>query len=64
MTNFESARPNEAKLQRTFEECGADWEEIAQSLLSYMSDDDVGEWARLNGYLQEYEDEYEDEYEN
>lgn len=39
------ARPNEAKLQAILRE-GCNWEQLAQDLLSWLSDDEVGEFAR------------------
>ena len=58
---WEMARPNEAKLQEILEN-GCDWEQLAQSLLSWLSDDEVGDFARSNGYFDDYvsSDEYED----
>ena len=50
------ARPNEAKLQEILEN-GCDWEQLAQSLFSWLSDDEVGEFARSYGYFDEDEDE-------
>ena len=51
--DFSIARPNEAKLQEIFESVGCDWEALAQSLLSWMSDDEVGRFAEVNGWLDE-----------
>ena len=45
-SQWEMARPNEAKLQEILEN-GCDWEQLAQSLLSWLSDDEVGD---LDGY--------------
>ena len=59
-SQWEMARPNEAKLQEILEN-GCDWEQLAQSLLSYMSDDDVGDFARSYGYFDEDEEEEEDD---
>ena len=56
----EMARPNEAKLQEILEN-GCDWEQLAQSLLSWLSDDEVGEFARSNGYFDDYEEEDDEE---
>ncbi len=57
-SQWEMARPNEAKLQEILEN-GCDWEQLAQSLLSWLSDDEVGEFARSYGYFDEEEDEEE-----
>lgn len=59
-TQWEMARPNEAKLQEILEN-GCDWEQLAQSLLSYMSDDDVGNFARSYGYFDENEEDDEED---
>ena len=59
-SQWEMARPNEAKLQEILEN-GCDWEQLAQSLLSWLSDDEVGDFARSYGYFDEYEEEDEDE---
>lgn len=42
-------------------ENGCDWEQLAQSLLSWLSDDEVGDFARSYGYFDENEEEEEDE---
>ena len=42
---FAEARPNEARLQEIFEHVGCDWESLAQSLLSWLDDDEVGRFA-------------------
>ena len=47
--DFKQARPNEARLQEIFENVGCDWEELAQSLLSWMSGDEVGRFAETYG---------------
>lgn len=44
-----NARPNETKLLDYFGKY-VDWEEIATSLLGWMSDDEVREWAEREGY--------------
>lgn len=54
-SQWEMARPNEAKLQKILEN-GCDQEQLAQSLLSWLSDDEVGEFARSYGYFTEYEE--------
>lgn len=59
-SQWEMARPNEAKLQEILEN-GCDWEQLAQSLLSWLSDDEVGEFARSYGYFDENNDEEEEE---
>lgn len=48
--SYYAARPNEKAVAEYFYNCPPDWKEVAESLLSYLSDDDVGEWARINGY--------------
>lgn len=50
MFDYRLARPNETKLLDYLEECGANWEEIAKSLIGYLSDDDVKDWAESNEY--------------
>lgn len=62
-SQWEMARPNEAKLQEILEN-GCDWEQLAQSLLSWLSDDEVGDFARSYGYFDEEEDEEEEDGEN
>lgn len=57
-SQWEMARPNEAKLQEILEN-GCDWEQLAQSLLSWLSDDEVGEFARSYGYFDEDDEEEE-----
>lgn len=52
--DFSIARPNESRLQEIFENVGCDWETLAQSLLSWLSDDEVGRFAEANGYFDEY----------
>ena len=47
----DTARPNEAKLQRILEATGCNWEHLAQDLLSWLSDDEVGEFARVYGWF-------------
>lgn len=59
-SQWEMARPNEAKLQEILEN-GCDWEQVAQSLLSWLSDDEVGEFARSYGYFDEDEEEEDDD---
>lgn len=59
-SQWEMARPNEAKLQEILEN-GCDWEQLAQSLLSWLSDDEVGEFARSYGYFDEDDAEGDDE---
>ena len=54
--SYADARPNETKLLALLDECGTDWEEVAKSLLSWLSDDDVKEWAEANDYWFEEED--------
>ena len=51
--DFSTARPNESKLQEIFEKFGCEWEELAQSLLSWMSDDEVGKFAETYGWFDE-----------
>lgn len=59
-SQWEMARPNEAKLQEILEN-GCDWEQLAQSLLSWLSDDEVGDFARSYGYFDEDNDEETEE---
>ena len=59
-SQWEMARPNEAKLQEILEN-GCDWEQLAQSLLSWLSDDEVGDFARSYGYFDEDEEEEEND---
>lgn len=59
-SQWEMARPNEAKLQEILEN-GCDWEEVAQSLLSWLSDDEVGDFACSYGYFDEDEEDEEEE---
>ena len=51
--DFTTARPNETKLQEIFENFGCDWKALAQSLLSWMSDDEVGRFAETYGWFDE-----------
>ena len=51
--DFSTARPNEARLQEILENTGCDWESLAQSLLSWMSDDEVGRFAETYGWFDE-----------
>ena len=48
--SYYAARPNEKKLMDIFDECEPDWKQVATSLLEWISDDDVAEWARVNDY--------------
>lgn len=50
MFSYANARPNETALIDYFEEIGVDWEDIAKSLLGWMSDDEVREWAEREDY--------------
>ena len=62
MFSYANARPNETALIDYFEEIGVDWEDIAKSLLGWMSDDEVREWAERKDYdIFEEEDEEETE---
>jgi len=49
--DFTTSRPNETKLQEIFENVGCEWEELAQALLSWMSDDEVGRFAEVYGWF-------------
>ena len=51
--NFSTARPNETRLQEIFDTMGCDWEELAQSLLSWMSDDEIGRFAETYVWFDE-----------
>lgn len=52
MSDYYTERPNEAKLQEILSN-GCDWEQLAQDLLSWLSDDEVGEFARTYEWFQE-----------
>ena len=45
MSDYYTARPNEAKLQEILSN-GCNWEQLAQDLVSWLSDDEVGDFAR------------------
>ena len=60
MFSYANARPNETALINYFEEIGVNWEDIAKSLLGWMSDDEVREWAEREGY-DIFDDEEEEE---
>ena len=60
MFSCANARPNETALINYFEEIGVNWEDIAKSLLGWMSDDEVREWAEREGY-DIFDDEEEEE---
>ena len=60
MFNYANARPNETALINYFEDIGVNWEDIAKSLLGWMSDDEVREWAEREGY-DIFDDEEEEE---
>lgn len=57
MYDYYTARPNEAKLQEilrercNWEQNGCNWKQLAQDLLSWLSDDEVGEFARAYGWF-------------
>lgn len=53
MYDYTTARPNETKLLNQFYNCPPNWQEVAESLLSWLSDDEVKEWAEANEYLEE-----------
>ena len=53
--SYADARPNETNLLAHLDDGGTDWEEVAKSLLSWLSDDDVKEWAEANDYWFEEE---------
>ena len=62
MFSYANARPNETALIDYFEEICVDCEYIAKSLLGWMSDDEVREWAEREDYdIFEGEDEEETE---
>lgn len=54
--DYNTARPNEAKLQTIFDAVGCDWEDVAQALLSWLSDDEVGKFARVYGWFDDDEE--------
>ena len=58
-SQWEMARPNEAKMYDVMD-CGVDYEQLAKDLLSWMSDDEVGDFARQNGYFDELDEEEEE----
>ena len=60
MFSYANARPNETALINYFEEIGVNWEDIAKSLLGWMSDDEVREWAEREDY-DIFDDEEEEE---
>lgn len=61
MFSYANARPNETALIDYFEAIGVNWEDIAKSLLGWMSDDEVREWAEREDYdIFEEEDEEEE----
>ena len=58
MYDYYTARPNEAKLQEILsngcdwnQRNGCTWKQLAQDLLSWLSDDEVGEFARAYGWF-------------
>lgn len=57
MTDYELARPNEAKLLKYLEEVNTNWRNVAISLLGYLSDYDVGDWMRENEYFLDSDEE-------
>lgn len=59
-SQWEMARPNEAKMYDVMD-CGVDYEQLAKDLLGWMSDDEVGDFARQNGYFDELDEEEENE---
>ena len=62
MFSYANARPNETALINYLEEIVVNWEDIAKSLLGWMSDDEVREWAEREGYdIFDEEDEEETE---
>ena len=58
-SQWEMARPNEAKMYDVMD-CGVDYEQLAKDLLGWMSDDEVGDFARQNGYFDELDEEEEE----
>ena len=60
MFSYANARPNETALIEYFEAIGVNWEDIAKSLLGWMSDDEVREWAEREDY-DIFDDEEEEE---
>lgn len=58
-SQWEMARPNEAKMYNVMD-CGVDYEQLAKDLLGWMSDDEVGDFARQNGYFDELDEEEEE----
>lgn len=59
MSDYSEARPNTAKLMEylnEYAEC-INWKAFANDLIDFMSDDDVGDFIRINGYWKEDDDE-------
>lgn len=54
--NYADVRPNTTKMFDYIEEGIVDTNELAKNLLGYLSDDEVGEFMRVNGYLDDYDD--------
>ena len=59
--DYRESRPNTMRFYDLVDEMGVDWEEVAKSLLGYMSDDEVGDWAESEGYFDDYDEEEEEE---
>lgn len=56
-----TTRPNETKLTELWDAIIKDWRKITYELLSWMSDDEIGEFARDNDWFDDDEDEEDDE---
>lgn len=59
-SQWEMARPNEAKMYDVMD-AGVDYERLAKDLLSWISDDEVGDFAQQYGYFDWLDDEDEEE---
>lgn len=57
--SYALARPNETKLNEHFDCYEPDWKQLTESLLGWLSDDDVKQWAESEGY--DIFDDYEEE---
>lgn len=58
--NFET-RPNEKKLTGIWDNIVKDWRKVTYELLSWLNDDEIGEFARDNDWFDDDEEEEDDE---
>lgn len=56
-----TTRPNEAKLTELWNAIIKDWRKVTYELLSWLSDDEIGEFARDNDWFDDDEEEEDDE---